>query len=164
MKLIPYDKFQFIVNAPISEVRERLADHVEPRSFWNIFAGGGNSDFIGKIENDSFKIHRNISYRNSFLPNICGSLEPHPLGTKVSIRMRLHLLVIAFLIFWIFQAVKFTLPFSGIIWADIGQLVFLVGAPLLMTYLAFWFEAKKAKIILEELYKDTANTPLELSR
>ncbi len=163
MKLLPYDKFELIVHDPISQVREKLAGHVEPRSFWNFFAAGDN-DFVGKVDLDSFKIHRNVNYRNSFLPTICGSLESHPLGTKITIRMRLHPLVMAFLMFWIYEAVKFTLPFSGVIWADIGQLVFLIGFPLIMTYLAFWFEAKKARMILEELHKETANTPLEPPR
>jgi hypothetical protein len=165
MKLLPYDSFQLVVDEPISQVQERLAAHVEPRNFWNFFGSSGNS-FVGKIEGNSFKICRDISYRNSFLPIMCGTLEPHPSGTKISVRMRLHLLVMAFLIFWFWQAIKFVLPFTAVaFWAEIGQAAVMVGAALLMTYAGFWFEAGKSKKAFLEIYQKTeANTPLEPSR
>lgn len=165
MKLLPYDSFKLLVDEPISQVQERLAAHVEPRNFWNLFGSSGNS-FVGKIEGNSFKICRDISYRNSFLPVMCGTLEPHPSGTKISVRMRLHLLVMAFLIFWIWQAIKFALPFTAVaLWAEFGQAAVMVGAALLMTYAGFWFEAGKSKKAFLEIYqKAEAHTPLEPSR
>lgn len=165
MKLLPYDSFQLIVDDPISQVQERLAAHVEPRNFWNVFRSSGNG-FVGKVEGNSFKICRGISYRNSFLPIMCGALEPHQSGTQLTVRMRLHLLVIAFLIIWIWQALKFVLPFSTVaFWAEIGQAAIMVGAALLMTYAGFWFEAGKSKKAFLEIYqKAEANTPLEPSR
>ena len=165
MKLVPYDSFQLVVGEPLSLVQERLAAHVEPRNFWNFFGSSGDS-FVGKVEGNSFKICRDISYRNSFLPIMCGTLEPHPSGTKISVRMRLHLLVMAFLIFWIWQAIKLALPFTAVaFWAEIGQAAVMVGAALLMTYAGFWFEAGKSKKAFLEIYEKTeANTPLEPSR
>jgi hypothetical protein len=165
MKILPYDCFQFVVNEPILQVQERLAAHVEPRNFCNLFGSSGNS-FVGKIEGNSFKIFRDISYRNSFLPIMCGTLEPHPSGTKVSVTMRLHLLVLAFLIFWIWQAIKITLPFTAeAFWAEIGLATVMIGFALLITYAGFWFEAGKSKKAFLEIYqKAEANTPLELPR
>lgn len=97
---------------------------------------------------------------------MCGALEPHQSGTKITVRMRLHLLVIAFLIVWIWQAIKIVIPFSAVaFWAEIGQAAVMVGAAFLMTYAGFWFEAGKSKKAFLEIYqKAEANTPLEPSR
>jgi hypothetical protein len=166
MKLLPYEKFEIVVADPLPQARERMLSKVGPKRFWANFSSPVEHDFRGDIDETSFKIWRNIHYRNSFLPILHGSFEQLPEGTRISVRMRLHLFVIAFLAVWIGTAILFALPFTTVaFWAEIGQAGIMVSAALLMTYAGFWFEASKSKKAFLEIYQKTeANTPLEPSR
>ena len=57
--------------------------------------------FEGQVVGGGFQFSRNISYRNSFLPQIRARIELDPQGTVVQLRMSLHPLVVAFMAFWI---------------------------------------------------------------
>jgi hypothetical protein len=166
MKLLPYEKFQIVVAEPLPQARERLLANVGPKRFWANFSSPVEHDFRGEIDGTSFKIWRNIHYRNSFLPVLHGSFEQRPDGTRISVRMGLHLFVIAFLAVWAGAAISFALPFTAVaFWAEIGQAGVMVGAAFLMTYAGFWFEAGKSKKVFLEIYQETKdNTPLEQSR
>jgi len=164
MNLLPYEKFEIVVAEPLSQAREQLLSNVGPKRFWANFSSPVEHDFRGDIGSTSFKIWRNIHYRNSFLPILHGSFEALPGGTRISVRMRLHLFVIAFLAVWIGTSISFALPFTAVsFWAEIGQTGVMVGAALLMTYAGFWFEAGKSKKAFLEIYqKAEANTPQDV--
>ena len=56
-----------------------------------------SAPFIGKVEGRSFRLRRDIRYKNSFLPTIRGEISPGPGGSRVSITMRIHPLVAVFM-------------------------------------------------------------------
>jgi len=113
--------------------------------------------FVGRVDIESFQIHRDIRYRNSFLPIISGRIESTPTGSHVRVTMRMHLLVSLFMVIW----------FSGVasaIWASafgsklqstaglvapIGMFAF----GIFLVSLCFFPEAIKAKKIIEAALK-----------
>ena len=99
MKLLPYDKFELTVKLPVWEVQRRLLENVPERKF---FSGMFDEPkpFKGKIEETTFKIYRNIWYRNSGLPVLHGTLEECESGTKITVIMKLHGLVQLILVFF----------------------------------------------------------------
>ena len=67
--------------------------------------------FNGTFFESSFKIKRHITYRNSFLPVIVGTIEQTDFGSRVNVHMRLNRFVTTF---WFGAVVFFCLiaPFS----------------------------------------------------
>ena len=70
--------------------------------------------FNGEILEESFKIQRNINYRNSFLPVIIGKIKETENGSEISIKMRLNHFVKGFMTFWFSFVILFCLmmPFK----------------------------------------------------
>jgi len=94
---------QFTIETPFCEavVRQRLLDVVEPRQAmrwgWNAPA----KPYQGEVGDRAFQISRIIGYRNSFLPQIEGRIYPQDIGCKIDIEMKLHPLVLGFMLFWL---------------------------------------------------------------
>src|SRR2546425_5398947 len=69
--------------AAIARIKELVGP---PRSFWTGFSFGAGDDatppFIGKIEGDSFRVRRDIHYRNSFLPLVWGRISSVPMRSE----------------------------------------------------------------------------------
>lgn len=110
-----------------SEVRQRLTAIVGPeRSVWES-PFGRDADperrpFEGKLSDTSFRIQRDIGYRNSFLPIIRGRIDKGDAGTRIPLRMTVHPLVGAF----------------GVVWVlGVGAFVIATGSPLAVAMLAF---------------------------
>jgi hypothetical protein len=57
--------------------------------------------FIGGVEESDFRLHRDIRYRNSFLPRIRGHVEAIAGGTRIFVTMYLHPLVGVFMLIWL---------------------------------------------------------------
>lgn len=153
MKLLPYDNFELVVTEPLEQVRTRLMNSVGPGSLWAAFTSAEERPFSGKVETTKFKIHRKIHYRNSFLPIFIGTLEQHLSGTRISVRMRIHLFAIAFLAAWIGTSISFVMPFTTFaFWAEFEQAGIMIGAALLVTYASFWYEAKRSKNAFLEIF------------
>lgn len=110
--------------------------------FWNsIFGNNGKQYFNGKVSEDSFKISRKIWYQNSFLPIIIGEVEENGSGSRTSIKMRMNLFVIAFLLFSFgFLIVRGNLLTSAIAFGAIA--------------IIFYIEVKIVKKKLLELLSD----------
>jgi hypothetical protein len=151
MKLLPYDKFEFIVTMPPLDVQGRLLDNVSPQKFLGtIFSPGGDKPFKGVVQEVSFKIHRNIFYRNPAVPNLDGVLEATDEGTCIKISMKLNYLTWIFLLAWLSVAVLSN--FSGEI--SVWQTrLFLSIVPVLAIYWGFWFEAGMSRKAFVELFK-----------
>jgi hypothetical protein len=113
----------------------------------------GSPPFIGKVEGFTFRMHRDIRYRNSFLPQVRGSVVSTPVGTRVLITMYLHPLVAAFMLFWlgvvgIGALTAFITQRESIDSALIPAGMFLFGIAL--TVGGFYPEAFKARRLLEQ--------------
>lgn len=97
MKLIPYEKFEINSDLSSVEVVQRIENCTGKKKFFNF---SHTHEFSGHVNENAFEITKNISYRNSFLPVIVGKIKQTDLGTKITITMRLHPVVICFMLIW----------------------------------------------------------------
>ena len=111
--------------------------------------------FNGEILEESFKIQRNITYKNSFLPVIIGKIKETENGSEIYIKMRLNHFVKGFMTFWfsfvilfclIMPFINFDLPFCLIPYIMLAFGILLVTIPNRI-------ETKVAKKKLEELLR-----------
>jgi len=148
---VPFYRFQIEVNVPTQVVAERLRSIVrEKPGFWESMAwmsrGPASPAFVGTVQDDSFKIRRDIRYRNSFLPLIRGRIVPTGTGTRVSVTMFLHPLVAVFMTCWLGIAgnIASASPVPLVPW---GMCIFGVA----LTIGGFFPEALKAKRLISDV-------------
>src|SRR5207247_8945197 len=98
MPLLPYRKLKLRSCLPAAQVAEVLANSVEPRRWLRL--GSGRCPFEGTVKGFEFDVQRIISYRNSFLPQIRGTITSEPYGSCITITMRLHIAVLIFMSVW----------------------------------------------------------------
>jgi len=157
MKLWPSDRFEIDTAMSPDEIVAALESNIEPGKFFRFQRH--HAPFQGKVYEDGFRITRIIHYRNSFLPVVTGKFLPGASGIKVAIRMGLHPLVTAFMCVW-FGGVG--LGMIGVIAGLLsGQapasLMLLIPFAMLafgcaLVWVCFWFEAKKQKTMLLEMF------------
>jgi hypothetical protein len=148
---MPIYRFQIDVNAPPQVVAERLKSIVgEEPGFWGSMAwrsrGSTDSSFVGTVEDDSFRIRRDIRYRNSFLPLIWGRITLTGTGSRIYVTMFLHPLVALFMVFWLVMAGNFALNLQPPSLVAVGMFIFGV----VLTVAGFFPEAIKAKRLISE--------------
>lgn len=159
MKLWTHDSFEIETKLTREIVVERLRNKVEKDKL--LRPSQEHNYFQGKVTTDGFLIKRIIHYRNSFIPIINGKFIGNNSDIKVAIRMGLNPFVAAFMFFWLGGAglgilgviagllTKQTTSVALIL-IPVGMLLFgwaLVSA-------GFWFEAKRQKIVLVEMFKE----------
>ncbi|WP_448703009.1 hypothetical protein ACFGVR_11715 [Mucilaginibacter sp. AW1-3] len=129
MKYLPYENFYIVTTLKPDEVQERLGlnvttlkpDEVQERwgqnvqavwgfSFNNAFSQSYNTPFSGYVVNGTFEFTRNINYYNPFLPLIKGTTEACTNGSRVHVKMRLHLFVMIFICLWLGATGLFGIP------------------------------------------------------
>ncbi|MBN1467581.1 MAG: hypothetical protein JXM74_08600 [Fusobacteriaceae bacterium] len=153
MKILPYEKYSLKCNCRREKIVEILQKNTDVNRPFIKFKD--SKKFWGKVELDSFKIERQISYRNNFLPVIIGRMIENEEKTIIEIKMRMHILVEIFVIIWL----SFALSIGGITGKLFlknlinnggfkGELLtpffmFLLG--LTLTNVAFWLEVRKVK-------------------
>jgi hypothetical protein len=88
---MPFYRFHIETHEPALVVMERLKAIVRPKSgFWESFrmtrwqSDPSSPPLIGKVENDSFRVRRDIRYRNSFLPLVWGHVQLVGVGTRIT--------------------------------------------------------------------------------
>jgi hypothetical protein len=164
MQLLPYDSFTIQTQDSLSDVIKRLEAQIEaPKAFRSYFSRN-HAPYEGRLDSTGFDLNCIIHYRNSFLPNIRGRFESLPNRTVISVTMRLHPLVTAFLIFWFLVWYGATIPIflSGAMSGDVTfePLLFL-GMPIVVLFTfwcAFWYEANRSR---QELIQIINGEPLK---
>jgi hypothetical protein len=104
MKFLPYENFYISTPLKPLEVHEQLEKEIEiPKGFnlRNIFYNSSDRYFTGHVANGSFELKRIINSRNSFLPEITGTIEPTFEGSCVHVKMNLDLVAGAFMSIWL---------------------------------------------------------------
>jgi len=152
MPLLPYRRYELVsTNAP-SEVEAALRAAVEPERIWRFRAA--TRPFEGEVGDAVFDVRRTIGYRNSFLPQIRGKISAAPEGSRIAITMRLHPLVLAFMILWLggvgvgcisilfAELQKGGAPFKAL--GPAGMFIF----GWVLSAGGFTFEARKASVLL----------------
>ncbi len=118
-----------------------------------VFIKNYDEFFSGTISEDTFKIWRNIHYRNSFLPVIIGKIEEGDGICKVHIAMRMNFFCIVFCFIW-FAGVLFgclITPFGDVPMPYALIPYIMLVAAILIVFLPKKIEEKIAKEKLEEL-------------
>jgi hypothetical protein len=164
MPVIPHQALRLHSQLSAADAMLALKAQVAPpRPPFSLSIAFGSLPFEGTLDGARFELQRVIQYRNSFLPQIRGTIEPATAGCTVSLTMSLHPLVIAFAIIWLMVvsagacvAVAAALGQSRVqagTFIPFGMLLFfgiLVSA-------SFHFEARKAERLLREILVAPAN-------
>ena len=140
-------------DATISRIGSLIGD--APQGFWASLKYSFKSPerpFLGKIDGYSFKVSRDIRYRNSFLPRIHGQVDPAPAGSMITLSMTLHPFVAIFMLFWLsftgvgaWQAVNTSQGQDPTVLVPIGMFIF----GIMLVTLGFFPEAIKARRLIE---------------
>lgn len=158
----------------LDTVRRTLNPVRNWRERFDTSKGGG---FTGTAENGRFFIQRDINYRNSFLPQVKGIIEPDPQGSgsRVTVTMAMHKFVQVFMCFWLFMVGAIGIPLAiaalnhklqppqndwmGAV-IPLVMLVFGLSLP----HFGFWGEAKKAENFLTETLQAQLELPPDNNR
>jgi hypothetical protein len=111
--------------------------------------------FVGRVEGSSFRLLRRIYHRNSYRPQIRGSVIDVPGGSDVALTMSISPVVVVFLLVWCGMVGGFAsiglrelIPSAGarhvLIMLAGGIAILAIGCGL------FFFEALKARRLLQE--------------
>lgn len=110
--------------------------------------------FVGTVGRSSFRIERDIHYRNSFLPRISGSVAPVARGSRILLTMFIHPLVAVFMLVWLSIAGSFV--WEALIKGESSDIYFSTAMfvfGILLTLGGFVPEAVKARRLLIEVVK-----------
>jgi hypothetical protein len=155
---MPFYRFHIDSSLPVDIAAARIASLTRPSRSWEWIRITFERDrpqaaFVGRVEGRRFSMRRDIRYRNSFLPMIWGRIESMPGGSRTTIMMTLHPLVIIFLLVWLAgvgSAAVATLaePAGGVANAAVplGMFVFAIA----LTLIGFIPEAWTAKRLIRE--------------
>jgi hypothetical protein len=160
VRILPYERLTLLVESPPDVVAARLSALVATKWF---YLTAPPEPFRGWVRGRHFTVVRHLGlWHNSSRPVVLGEIVPAPSGTVVRIRMRLAIVVAAFLVLW-FGAL---LLFGGLLaWRALGGgnglqggsdggAGLAVGAMVLIGYLlvslSFWSEVRKARALLVE--------------
>jgi hypothetical protein len=158
MKFLPWNHYDIQTSLNREKVVELLGSEVEPRKWPRFSFSRQHKKFEGEVTWEGFKIRRIIHYRNSFLPMIHGRFEQVRRGIDIKVRMRLHPVVIAFMCFWFgflglgiciigVSVISGKTEFSPFLLIPFGMVLF----GWLLVSGSFWFEAKRAKALLNDI-------------
>ncbi len=161
MKYLPAEDITFQSKLKATALLQRLEDSIEPeRAFrFGLFQRRETKPYQGKVLGHTFNISRIISYRNSFLPRISGSIEATFSGSLIRVKMRLHVAVIVFMCIWggIVGSVGFLFLSQAFGNTDFDPMTLMPLGMLLVFYvvimLAFKYESKQSKADLESLFE-----------
>ena len=157
MKLIPYENINYETQLESVEVINKVKRVIKPPRIIRFFSIDDSKPYEGKVYENHFKINRIISYRNSFLPIIYGTVSNENNKTKINIKIKIHVFVKVFMIIWLGGvSLAFLIGLmTAILTMKLSYFLFLTMAMLIFGYVmmtvAFKFESKKAKKFLEKL-------------
>ncbi len=139
----------------LAEVTIRLEKEVTPPATpW--FRDTRTQLFEGTFANRRFEMSRLVKGRDSFRPMLSGQLSPTPAGTRIEIRMRLHVLVlvVGFVIAYIAGMIAALAAYDAIPvigrWPFVVQLL-VIGLFALLFAALGTMQARKVTRLLERL-------------
>ena len=174
MKIIPNEKLIYKTDLSKEEILKRLEQEIEPKQWLRmkgIFGNKNHKAYEGEIKDNYFHIKRIISYHNSFLPQIEGTVEENReekeegnrKATYIHLTMRLHTFVLVFMIISLscmFLGSLFIMSISFFETENKSTFGLASLVPLLMIlilvvvgFLAFNYERDKSKKFFETLFE-----------
>ena len=103
LHLLPYKELELFSPFKSEEALEKLSSEIKPIEIRTgpVIFGTTDERFQGNVNGNHFEIRRDISYRNSFLPFIRGTIMPAGKGSVVRVEMRMHPAARKFMRFWL---------------------------------------------------------------
>lgn len=103
MKLIPSVNIELVSTFSKEEIENILKKNVGPRRGIELRFSKPKIDkpFEGYYANGQFEIQRAINYKNSFLPQIKGTVSESVNGTRIWAKLQMHGFVMAFMAIWL---------------------------------------------------------------
>ena len=153
MNILPVESYTLHLSLSPSKVHQILSEQCEaPRIRFGF--SRNHPPFQGTCSETEFQFSRIIHYRNSFLPIIRGKIQETDIGSMIHIQMSPHPFVMVFTMLWCLGWFSFIFVFllSGSF--PMQGLFFFIGLPMIVFgafFLAFKFEVKKARAILNQL-------------
>lgn len=157
-QIIPSRSLVIDTNLSVEKSIQRLQSQVEPRKLlrWS----RNHLPFEGEVGGSDFHIRRIIHNRNSFLPQIEGTISESEKGSKINIRMTVHPIVQAFLYYWLGSvALVVAGIFAGWVFGEFREIWFgliplaMLGFGSFLPKLGFRLEEKKQVNMLLELFE-----------
>ncbi|MFK8057155.1 MAG: hypothetical protein AB8F78_13610 [Saprospiraceae bacterium] len=164
MNLLPLENIIYETQLAPAEIQARLAEVIEPLKYFRKKDGLSNKNlkaYQGWLSEDSFEVSRLITYRNSFLPQINGTIQKYSGGTKVFLKISLHpaILIFVLLIFGVLFLMCLVVlvsldskPFEWVMLGPFGMFLFLAT----IVIGAFNAESQKSKKFFAELFEAEA--------
>lgn len=154
MKYLPFEHLIYTTNLSEQDVIRILSENVGAKRKPFASNNGSTKEYEGVIYDNSFEINRIIKNRNSFLPQITGTIQENNYETQIEVKMKLHRLVSIFMIFWctivIFFLIMTLIESKGATIDIVFPLSMLLFAYLL-TMLGFKIESKRSKNDIEKM-------------
>ena len=160
---MPFYAFHLDVPAPPDVVAERVRVAVgQVPTFWQSMKSSwrgpqpSGRPFLGKVTGRSFRIRRDIQYRNSFLPLIRGTIVATPNGSRVNVFMFMHPAALILMLGWFGMLVsgEWRLLDANVARSYVPLAMMVFG--LVLSLGGFFYEALKVMPLLSEAVFNTA--------
>jgi len=160
---MPFYAFHLDVPAPPDVVAERVRVAVgQVPTFWQSMKSSwrgpkpSGRQFLGKVTGRSFRIRRDIQYRNTFLPLIRGTIVATPNGSRVNVFMFMHPAALTFMLGWfgMLVSVEWRLLDANVARSYVPLAMMVFG--LVLSLGGFFYEALKVMPLLSEAVFNTA--------
>ncbi|MFP3598116.1 hypothetical protein [Chryseobacterium sp. SIMBA_029] len=133
MKYLPFEHIVYTTNLSKRDIIKRLSDCMETKGSGFTSNNKSTKEYEGFIDDHHFEMNRIIRNRNSFLPQISGSIQENNNETQIEVKMKLHVFVLIFLVFWC----SFILFFLTTILIAVEKISFDVLIPIGMLLFAY---------------------------
>jgi hypothetical protein len=145
MKLLPKQKYVIITKLPKAEVVKRLREKAGPKRRKN-FVRVDRNIFLGHVSDDAFALLIHKNYRNSWTPQMSGTISEKGSATEISLTLALNPLIIAFTAVFVLCGL---VAFVVFLIADDSDylnwfLIFLVLVPYGLAWFGFHLDANKS--------------------
>jgi hypothetical protein len=144
MRIIPYESFTIESPLPPAMAAKNLAELAQDRLSF-LPTKPAKQKFVGRVDANSFKLHRAPFNLSTFTPTIVGEFQPSDAGTSVLVRVWPHGYTISF---WIGFASLAIFMFSDMVIAWV--FMFFVYT---IEILKFSYEVDQAKKMMADVLK-----------
>jgi hypothetical protein len=101
-KFLPFENIEYRTGLSGKEILERLRENIEAQKSFGFLGNNTlySKSYIGFVGSNCFQMKRAINYRNSFLPEIRGTIFEQDGSTRIKVTMKPVGFILAFMIVW----------------------------------------------------------------
>lgn len=112
MRLLPFERIRLLAPGPTAATMAKLQHQVGKDIWVPIFQQRPRELFLGVVNVDTFRVRRNITYRNSWQPVLEGRVVDLGTATEIRVLFRLMAFPMVFTALWIGLATLAALPLT----------------------------------------------------